>query len=84
MVIYIWPRHRTKMSFNKGYTPNGFADQVFHIHTRLTVDDTDEILFRDYPISHRGVAKEYEKLKLSLCNHLSITVTVIQEQSRIL
>lgn len=54
-----------RMSFNKGYTPKGFADKVFHIHVRLK-GDTDETLFRDYLISHPEAAKEYEKLKLSL------------------
>lgn len=51
--------------FNKGYTPEGFADEVFHIHMRLAGDD-DEIAFRDYLNAHPNVAKEYEALKLSL------------------
>ncbi|MDE5791842.1 MAG: GrpB family protein [Muribaculaceae bacterium] len=55
----------SRLDFNKGYTPEGFADKVFHIHIRLT-GDNDEIYFRDYLISHPEVAKEYEKLKLSL------------------
>ena len=54
-----------RLCFNKGYTPKGFADKVVHIHLRLN-GDTDEILFRDYLISHPEVAKEYEELKLSL------------------
>ena len=55
----------TRMSFNKGYTPEGYADQVFHIHFHH-MGDNDEIRFRDYLISHPVVAKEYERLKLSL------------------
>lgn len=54
-----------RMSFNKGYTPAGYADKVFHIHFHRT-DDNDEIRFRDYLIAHPDVAKEYEILKLSL------------------
>ncbi|MDE6343038.1 MAG: GrpB family protein, partial [Muribaculaceae bacterium] len=54
-----------RMSFNKGYTPEGYADKVFHIHFHLTGDE-DEIFFRDYLISHPEVAKEYESLKLGL------------------
>lgn len=54
-----------RMSFNKGYTPDGYADRVFHIHFHPT-GDNDEILFRDYLIGNQKVAKEYEKLKLSL------------------
>lgn len=56
---------RMSMSFNKGYTPAGYADKVFHIHFHIS-GDNDEIRFRDYLIAHPEVAKEYEKLKLSL------------------
>ena len=53
------------MSFNKGYTIEGYAKRVFHIHFH-TVGEHDEILFRDYLLSHPVVAQEYEELKLSL------------------
>ena len=55
----------TRLSFNKGYTPEGYAERVFHIHIH-TAGDNDEILFRDYLIGNPTAAKEYEKLKLSL------------------
>ncbi len=54
-----------RMSFNKGYSPEGYLEKVFHIHFHL-LDDRDEILFRDYLCSHPDRAKEYEALKLSL------------------
>lgn len=54
-----------RMSFNKGYTPHGYADKVFHIHIH-TIGDNDEICFRDYLLTHPKAAKEYEALKLSL------------------
>lgn len=54
-----------RISLNKGYTEDGFAKEVFHLHLRLT-NDIDEIYFRDYLIAHPDVAKEYEKLKLDL------------------
>ena len=54
-----------RMSFNKGYTPEGYAERVFHIHFHPT-GDNDEIRFRDYLIAHPDIAKEYERLKLSL------------------
>ena len=54
-----------RMSFNKGYTPSGFAERVFHLHLRYE-DDNDELYFRDYLQEHPAVAKDYEKLKLSL------------------
>ena len=54
-----------RMSFNKGYTPEGYAERVFHIHFH-PIGDNDEIYFRDYLISYPDIAKEYERLKLSL------------------
>ncbi|MBE6886093.1 MAG: GrpB family protein [Ruminococcaceae bacterium] len=53
------------LSFNKGYTENGFAERVFHLHLRYT-GDNNELYFRDYLNEFPDVAKEYEKLKLSL------------------
>lgn len=57
--------YKTRMSLNKGYTEDGYAERVFHLHIRL-IGDTDEIPFRDYLISHPDVAKQYELLKLGL------------------
>ena len=50
---------------NKGYTDDGFADRVFHLHLRL-VGDHDELYFRDYLLDHPEIAKDYEQLKLGL------------------
>ena len=52
-------------SLNKGYTEDGFADQVFHLHLRL-VGDHDELYFRDYLLGHPEIAKDYEQMKLGL------------------
>lgn len=54
-----------KMSFNKGYTPNGFAEKVFHLHVRL-LGDWDELYYRDYLMVHKDVAKKYGELKQQL------------------
>lgn len=54
-----------RVSLNKGYTPDGFAQKVFHIHVRC-LGDHDEVYFRDYLTQHPEVAKEYETLKLGL------------------
>ena len=54
-----------RISLNKGYTENGFAERVFHVHLRI-FGDNDEVYFRDYLNAHSEVAKEYEALKLSL------------------
>lgn len=55
----------TRADFNKGYTEDGFAERVFHLHLRL-MGDHDELYFRDYLNAHPETAKEYEALKLSL------------------
>ena len=54
-----------RLSFNKGYTPQGFAERVFHLHARRQ-GDRDEVAFRDYLLAHPETAREYERLKLSL------------------
>nr|WP_279233128.1 GrpB family protein [Marinisporobacter balticus] len=54
-----------KMAFNKGYTKEGFAEKVYHLHVRY-YDNWNELYFRDYLIEHGEVANEYGKLKLSL------------------
>lgn len=54
-----------RVSFNKGYTPDGYDEKVFHIHFHR-LGDNDEILFRDYLLTHSDVAKEYEQLKRTL------------------
>lgn len=56
---------QNRKSFNKGYTNKGFAEKVFHLHLRYS-GDNDEIYFRDYMNNNPTLAKEYEKLKLSL------------------
>lgn len=54
-----------KLSFNKGYTPEGFADRVYHLHVRY-FGNWPELYFRDFLIAHPDVAGEYERLKLKL------------------
>ena len=53
------------LSFNKGYTEKGFAERVFHLHLRYQ-GNNNELYFRDYLNNFPDLAKEYEKLKLSL------------------
>lgn len=54
-----------RLSFNKGYTEQGFAERVFHLHLRRA-GDNDELYFRDYLNARPQIAREYEKLKLGL------------------
>ena len=54
-----------RITLNKGYTKDGFADKVYHIHLRYA-GDNDELYFRDYLNEHPVMANEYETLKLRL------------------
>lgn len=54
-----------RLSFNKGYTPRGYAEKVFHIHINQ-LGDNDEVFFRDYLNANPEIAKEYETLKIKL------------------
>ena len=56
---------KSRISFNKGYTKDGFADKVYHAHLRY-MGDNDELYFRDYLNEHPQIAKKYEILKLGL------------------
>ncbi|MBQ4088912.1 MAG: GrpB family protein [Clostridia bacterium] len=58
-------REPGRISFNMGYTENGFAEKVYHLHLRRA-GDRDEVYFRDYMNTHPAAAKEYENLKLGL------------------
>lgn len=55
----------SRISFNKGYTPEGFAEKVFHLHLRQR-NDHDELYFRDYMKEHEENAQAYEQLKMKL------------------
>lgn len=55
------------MHFVKGYTPDGFRGDVFHIHMGDKNHALwDRIFFRDYLRQNRQVAAEYEILKKTL------------------
>ncbi len=53
------------MMFLKGYTPQGFEGQVFHVHIRYA-GDWDELYLRDYLKEHKDAADEYGALKKKL------------------
>lgn len=55
----------SRISFNKGYTSDGFAEKVIHLHLRY-FGDNDELYFRDYLNDNADIAEEYETLKLTL------------------
>ena len=54
-----------RISLNRGYTEEGFAEDVYHVHLRY-VGDNDELYFKDYLNEHVQVAREYEAMKLRL------------------
>ena len=64
-----------RISLNKGYTPEGYADEVFHIHLR-NKGDADEIYFCAYLKERPEVAKRYEELKTELLKSTERTGTV--------
>ena len=56
---------QNRISFNRGYTTEGYAEKVFHLHLRYA-GDNDELYFRDYLKDNPLLAKQYEELKRSL------------------
>ena len=60
-------RDAKTLDLNKGYTPSGLAERVFHLHIKPS-GDWGELYFRDYLGKHPDTAREYEELKLHLKN----------------
>ena len=54
-----------RLDLCKGYTPQGFADKVFHLHIRYP-GDYDEVVFCEYLKQNPDKAREYENLKIQL------------------
>ena len=54
-----------RLDLCKGYTPQGFAEKVFHLHIRHP-GDWDEIVFRDFLRQNPAKAQEYARLKTEL------------------
>lgn len=61
----IMSREPGRISLNLGYTEEGYAERVFHLHLRFA-GDCDEVYFRNLLRSAPEFAQEYEELKLSL------------------
>lgn len=53
------------MMFMKGYSPEGFLGQAFHVHVRYP-GDWPELHFRDYLLSSPETAAAYAELKRGL------------------
>ena len=54
-----------RLDLCKGYTPQGFAEKVFHLHIRYC-GDWDELIFCEYLKKHPDKAQEYAQLKIEL------------------
>lgn len=54
-----------RILLGKGYSSDGCAEKVFHLHIRYA-GDWDELYFRDYLMQYPAVAQEYGQLKLSI------------------
>lgn len=64
-ILMIKDKEKQTLDLNKGYTPAGFAEKVYHLHVRA-LGDWDELYFRDYLQKYPEAAWQYEELKLSL------------------
>ena len=53
------------LALNKGYTPQGFAERVFHLHIK-PIGDWGELYFRDYLRAHPAARTDYARLKQTL------------------
>ena len=53
------------IDLNKGYTPEGFAQKVYHLHIKPS-GDWSELYFRDYLQKYPSAARRYEELKMNL------------------
>lgn len=54
--------HERTLDLNKGYTPAGFAEKVYHLHVKPS-GDWGELYFKDYLRAYPDTAREYEALK---------------------
>lgn len=54
-----------RLLLGKGYSSDGYADKVYHLHVRY-LGNWDELYFRDFLIENPDVATEYGKLKLNI------------------
>lgn len=54
-----------RLAFHKGYTPQGFAQQVYRLHVRH-FGDWGELYFRDYLCAHPEEAWAYAVLKMEI------------------
>lgn len=64
-ILMIRKDKKQTLDLNKGYTPAGFAEKVYHLHVRA-LGDWDELYFRDYLRKYPKAARQYEELKRSL------------------
>lgn len=64
-ILMIRDDAKQTLDLNKGYTPAGFAEKVYHLHVRA-LGDWDELYFRDYLWKYPKAARQYEELKRSL------------------
>ena len=54
-----------RLDLCKGYTPQGFAEKVFHLHIRYP-GDYDEVIFCEYLKKNPDMVQEYAQLKIEL------------------
>lgn len=58
-----------KLLLGKGYSVDGYAEKVYHLHIRY-LGNWDELYFRDYLMAHPDVAAEYGALKKEILSNI--------------
>lgn len=56
-----------RILLGKGYSSDGYAEKVYHLHIRY-LGDWDELYFRDFLIENPDMLTEYAQLKLNIVN----------------
>lgn len=58
-----------KILMGKGYSTDGYAEEVYHLHVRY-LGNWDELYFRDFLIANPDVAAEYGNLKRNILSDI--------------
>ena len=67
-----------RLDLCKGYTPQGFAEKVFHLHIRYP-GDYDEVIFCEYLKKNPDKAQEYVQLKIELQKSNKLLMHVLKK-----
>lgn len=63
--IYMRNEDPMRLLLGKGYSIDGYAEKVYHLHVRY-LGNWDELYFRDFLLENPDVSTEYGKLKQNI------------------